>query len=67
MTIADGDTTPSTADGTDFGSTDVASGTVTESFTILNTGTSILHLTGSPLVQLSGTNAADFSVTQPTG
>jgi autotransporter-associated beta strand protein len=32
-------------------------------FTIRNTGTSALNLTGSPLVAVSGTNAADFTVT----
>ena len=68
LTIADGDTTPSTADGTDFGSANVASGTVTQTFTIQNTGASDLHLTGSPLVAITGANAGDFSVTaQPSG
>ena len=41
--IADGDTTPSTADFTDFGSVNVASGTVSHTFTIRNTGTSFSH------------------------
>jgi hypothetical protein len=66
LNISDGDTTPSTTDGTDFGSLDVTSGTVTRTFTIQNTGTSIVHLTGSPVVQLTGAQATDFSVTQPT-
>lgn len=35
----------------------------TRSFRIENTGNQTLHLTGSPLVQISGTHAADFSVT----
>ncbi|MEZ4863087.1 MAG: choice-of-anchor D domain-containing protein [Caldilineaceae bacterium] len=61
--IASGDTTPSTADDTDFGSVDVAAGTVMRTFTILNTGTGALTLSGSPLVALSGANAADFTVT----
>ena len=65
--IADGDTTPSTTDDTDFGSTDVATGTVDHTFTIRNTGSVSLNLTGSPKVSISGTHAGDFSVTaQPT-
>ncbi|MFK7781827.1 choice-of-anchor D domain-containing protein [Psychroserpens sp.] len=63
-TIADGDTTPSVTDDTDFGSVDVAAGTNANTFTINNLGCSILNLTGSsPYVTISGTNAADFSVT----
>ena len=62
-TIIDGDTTPSGADHTDFGSTDFPNGTVTRTFTIQNLGTASLTL--NP-VTLSGANAADFSViTQP--
>jgi hypothetical protein len=65
--IVDGDTTPSTADHTDFGSVAVAGGTVVRTFTIKNTGTGALNLTGTPKVAVSGTNAADFTVTtQPT-
>ncbi len=66
-TIANGDTTPSTADDTDFGTVNVASGTVAKTFTIANTGAAALNLTGNPKVAISGTNAADFTVTlQPT-
>lgn len=63
--IIDGDTTPSFADDTDFGNVDVTSGTQVNTFTIQNQGTSLnLNLTGaSPYVAISGTNAADFSVT----
>ena len=60
VTIADGDTTPSTADHTDFGSVDVASGTVTRTFTIQNTGNAALSVSS---VTVSGTHAADFAVT----
>jgi len=60
VTIADGDTTPSTADHTDFGSADVAGGTVTRTFTIQNTGAAALSVSS---VTISGTHAADFSVT----
>ncbi|MCT4629080.1 choice-of-anchor D domain-containing protein [Winogradskyella sp.] len=59
-----GGNTPSTSDDTDFGSVSVPSGTNVNTFTIENTGTSILTLTGSsPYVSISGTHAADFTVT----
>lgn len=62
--IADGDTTPTSTDGTDFGSVDVASGVQSRTFTIYNSGTGALSLTGSPLVAVSGVNAGDFTVVQ---
>lgn len=61
--IADGDTTPSVADDTDFGNTAVAAGTVSKTFTISNSSTAILSLTGTPRVSISGTNSGDFTVT----
>ena len=63
VSIVDGDTTPSTADYTDFGGTKLNGGTVVRTFTIQNTGTGALTLSGTPLVAVSGTNAADFTVT----
>ncbi|WP_295445624.1 choice-of-anchor D domain-containing protein [uncultured Thiodictyon sp.] len=67
VAIADGDATPSTADQTDFGNSDVASGSATRTFTIRNTSSPGLQLTGTPKVALSGAQADDFSVTvQPT-
>jgi len=63
ISIVSGDTTPSTADFTDFGSTDMDSGSIVRTFTIRSTGTSSLDLTGSPKIIISGTNAVDFSVT----
>ncbi|HYF37818.1 MAG TPA: choice-of-anchor D domain-containing protein, partial [Prosthecobacter sp.] len=60
--IADGDSTPSAADHTDFGDANIASATVMRTFTINNTGTAALDLTGTPKVVIGGTNAADFSV-----
>lgn len=63
--ISDEDTTPSTTDWTDFGSVDKDSGSVTRTFTIKNTGTGPLELTGSPRVSISG--SGDFTVvTQPS-
>lgn len=65
VSIDDGDTTPSTADHTDFGSTSVIGGTVARTFTIQNTGAAALDLTGTPRVALTG--SSDFTVTtQPS-
>ena len=65
--IADGDNTPSLADHTDFGNADTAGGTVVRTFTIKNTGSADLNLTGTPKVEVGGTHVADFAVTtQPT-
>ncbi len=61
-TIADGDTIPTTTDHTDFGNQDVASGTVSRTFTIQNTGTGVLKL-GTNAVSLSGGQSGDFSIT----
>ncbi|PSL25796.1 Ig-like domain-containing protein, partial [Chitinophaga ginsengisoli] len=52
ITIPDNSTTSNTADGTDFGQTTGA--TIAHSFTIQNSGTGILTLTGTPLVSISG-------------
>jgi uncharacterized delta-60 repeat protein len=65
VTIVDGDATPDTADHTNFGGVLTGGGTVTRTFTIQNTGTTTLNLTGAPTVGVSGTNAADFTVTVP--
>jgi urease beta subunit len=62
VSIADGDTTPAGADHTDFGSTDLVSAGITRTFTIKNTGSATMTISGSPLVRLSGANAADFAV-----
>ncbi|MBN8458912.1 MAG: choice-of-anchor D domain-containing protein [Verrucomicrobia bacterium] len=61
--ISDGSTTPSAANHTDFGSTPMGGGTITRTFTILNTGNVPLSLTGTPKVVVSGIHAADFTVT----
>jgi hypothetical protein len=63
VSIADGSTTPSTLDGTDFGHADVSNGVVLRPFTIDNFGTGALALTGVPRVAVSGPHAADFLVT----
>jgi hypothetical protein len=61
QSIANNDSTPSTGDGTDFGSVDVANDTLTRTFTIQNSGTGSLSLTGVPKVQITG--SGDFTVT----
>ena len=64
VSIVDGDTTPSTADHTDFGSVATSSGSVVRTFTIQNTGTGTLTLDATPVVMLDGTH---FTVTaQPS-
>ena len=62
--IFDNDTSPSAVDHTDFGSADVASGTVVRTYTIENIGYGLdLNLTGNPKVSILGTHAGDFNVT----
>jgi hypothetical protein len=63
VSVADGDATPSPSDHTDFGLALVTGGTVVRTFTVRNTGTADLNLTGSPKVAVGGTHAADFTVT----
>jgi hypothetical protein len=48
----------------DFGSSDVGVATSAITFTIENLGNADLNLTGSPLIDISGTDAADFTVDQ---
>ncbi|WP_052467157.1 choice-of-anchor D domain-containing protein [Psychroserpens damuponensis] len=63
-TIVDGDATPSVIDDTDFGTVSTLFGSESHTFTIQNTGTSNLNLTGtSPYVVISGIHAGDFTVT----
>lgn len=62
--IASGDTSPSSTDGTDFGFVDPDGGSATRSFTIANVGSETL--TVGP-VGVSGTHAADFTVTIQPG
>ncbi len=62
ISILDGDTSPWPVDLTDFGIAGVGSGTQVRTFTIANLGGATLNLTGSPVIQIGGPNAADFSV-----
>lgn len=59
--IGNGDTTPALADHSDFGSTRLG-GTITRTFTISNSGSLDLSLTGAPPISLGGAAAGDFSV-----
>jgi len=65
ITITNGDLTPAVTDYTDFGSALTNGGTVVRTFTIENTGSAALNLAATPRVQISGAQAADFTVTQP--
>ncbi len=60
-TIADGSTTTTAVNGTDFGSTQINFGTVVRAFTIRNDGTSPLLLLGAPRVSITG--SSDFTIT----
>ncbi len=62
-TIINGDATPTTTDNTDFGSIDVTTGSVINTFIINNDGLLPLNLTGgAPYVNISGANASDFTL-----
>ncbi|NQT17610.1 MAG: choice-of-anchor D domain-containing protein, partial [Planctomycetes bacterium] len=63
QSIVDGDATPTTADHTDFSSVALVGATLTRTFTIENTGTDTLVLTGGSPVTITGTHAGDFTVT----
>ncbi|NQT93136.1 MAG: choice-of-anchor D domain-containing protein, partial [Lentisphaerae bacterium] len=63
LVVASGDTTPSLADGTDFGPVE-RPGSLGHTFTITNRdATYTLTLTGTPVVVIGGDHAADFVVT----
>lgn len=62
--ITSGDTSPSLSDGTDFGTIDINSGSNANTFTIENTGTSVLNISS---INLNGDHSSDFSLgTVPT-
>jgi hypothetical protein len=61
--INNGSTSISTTNNTDFGSAQVSTD-VEKTFTILNTGDGTLTMTGNPLVQITGTDASAFTVSQ---
>ena len=59
-----GNNSPQAADGTEFGTIALGESPVMRTFSVLNTGTANLSLTGTPTVVISGAQAADFTVTQ---
>ncbi len=61
ISIPSGDASPRTADNTDFGTVTVGN-SQTLTFTIANTGSVDLNLSGTPIVTISGTHAADFTL-----
>jgi hypothetical protein len=60
--IANGDTSPSVTDFTDFGQASFLGGYVDRTFQIRNAGATVLVLTGNPAVVITGAFASDFSV-----
>ena len=54
--------TPDPANQTDFQTQDLDEGPDENFFVITNTGSSILNLTGTPRIQITGPNAGDFTV-----
>jgi hypothetical protein len=60
--IYTGDITPVVTDNTDFGNILACTGTIAKTYTIRNLGDVTLNVTG---VTITGTNAADFTVTTP--
>lgn len=58
-TISTGDSTPSTADHTDFGSMRVSGGSIDRVFTIQNTGAYPLNVSG---VSITGPDASSFTI-----
>jgi surface protein len=63
VNITSGSTTPSISNHTDFGAVFISSGTRFRTFTIENIGNQNLLLTGNPVVNITGANASDFTVT----
>ncbi|MCU0347034.1 MAG: choice-of-anchor D domain-containing protein, partial [Saprospiraceae bacterium] len=62
QSIADGDTTPDPADGTDFGSMTVGGAPVARTFTVQNIGTANLSVTG---ITLTGAGAFSLGALTP--
>ncbi len=61
--VACGDMIPAVTDHTDFGSVLQTVGSRQHAYVIANTGTMALSLNGTPVVEISGPHAADFSLT----
>jgi len=61
--IASGSNSPNAGDDTLFPDTDITGGSVAHTFTIANNGSADLDLTNVPLVNITGADAPDFTVT----
>jgi len=66
VSILNGDTTPAAYDATDFGRAIANTDAIQSTFFIESYGTGTVLLTGSPVVAISGANAGDFILTQPS-
>jgi hypothetical protein len=67
ISINNGDVVPTIWDATDFGAAALAGTPVEQTFTIENTGAADLSLTGDLKVEITGTNAGDFTVISQPG
>jgi hypothetical protein len=65
LSITNGDITPLSADGTDFGQAATGGGKVEHTFTVANSGNAPLNFTGVPQVAIGGTHTNDFVVVSP--
>ena len=65
VSIVNNDVTPTTLDNSDFGNVFIGGGSKEHIFSIVNTGSGALNLTGAPLIQLTG--SSDFTVTALPG
>ncbi|GAA0737993.1 GEVED domain-containing protein [Gaetbulibacter jejuensis] len=63
ITIPNGFNAPYGLNNTLFGSTNVGSTSAEKSYFVENIGATALNLTGAPIVEITGTNASDFTVT----
>ncbi|MHB1034793.1 MAG: choice-of-anchor D domain-containing protein [Pirellulales bacterium] len=66
QSIRDGDTTPSLADHTDFGTVEVNGGQRTRQFVVMNRGATTLRFINAR-VSISGLNASDFTLVNGLG
>ncbi|MFA7649297.1 MAG: GEVED domain-containing protein [Flavobacteriaceae bacterium] len=64
ISIPDGFDQPYALNNTLFSQTDIGNESATKEFTIENIGLTTLNLTGSPLVEITGTDPNDFVVSQ---
>lgn len=60
-----GSMTPSALNGTDLGEAYISAETISQIFKITNTGNAVLFLTGMEPVEITGTDASDFSIFSP--